>query len=124
MSKTSARERPTKGTAATSCKQCKHYEEFSAARTSGTCHYWIEQTGEAGLRCTTAEEWTCTKWNPPTEAGNPWPTVIEFDAAAEYYGDEGDATSEATDDYFAGYEVPRDARTLITPEGTSQAGDH
>lgn len=47
-----------------------------------------------------------------TQTESPWPTRIEFDEVAEYFGGPEDATSEATDDYFAGYDVPRDATTL------------
>jgi len=88
----------TTETKCTTCKTCRHYEEYAAAPTSGECKHWSGVTGPTGLSVTTAEEWTCSRWAPESTSDNPWPTAIELDG---YH--EGEATSQATDDYFAGY---------------------
>lgn len=109
------------------CGTCRHYNEYPTCKGAGECKHWSGVTGPSGLSVGTVEEWTCNRWSGEPEAGNPWPTVIEFDEVGDYYGDEGDATSAALDDYFAGYDVPR----LVTAEdvkahsepGDSSAGD-
>lgn len=131
-------------TAATShedrkCHECRNFHSRGCG-TQGRCSHWTSQTGRSGIVVTTHREWkACNGFDEKNGPDNPYPSRIEFDdspeweapAAAsqidamtddEYYGDRGDGTSPALDDYFAGIDVPRDARDLGGDEREFERG--